>query len=300
VTADPDLAPRDIENIHALRLSVDEESALCDRLAELDAQLAAALTALGADVSPDGNLGARREQRARAVRALRGRSEPVRRARRLQRALDRLLWRLALSGMDQVTHLLRQRSYQRVGRDELRQAGLLGLHNAARRFESRRGVRFSTYCRYWVRDAMGDTVGRLEYAARLPGKARRQLSKDRNELSPRQARALSRVRNAVDLDAPAGDDDAQRQGDLLTGERARWSPELRTRRQRRLSRLRRALDASDLSDRDRYVLTQRFGLGTRESRTNRELGDELGISSERVRQLQKRALKQLRRAYQAA
>jgi RNA polymerase sigma factor (sigma-70 family) len=109
------------------------------------------------------------------------------------------------------------------------------------------------------------------------------------------------VKRAVDLDATVGgDDDGQRHGDLLRADPQRWSPEHRVMSRSRLGRLARALQQSDLRTRDRYILTQRFGLGGNTARTNREIGDELGISGERVRQLQKRAVATLRRAYLAA
>jgi len=276
-----------------LRMTADEERSLCEERARAEDHLVELLRATSDELELPDDPTKRRPALAAAVRSLRGRGRSAVLARRLHKAIDRLTWRLALSGMGQVDHQLRRRSYTRVSRDELRQAGTLGLFRAASRFDAARGVRFSTFCRHHVREAMGDQVGDQEYVTRLPGKARRQLRKPAADLSRRQARALDAVRGAVDLDAPAGADSHELRGALVPAPVQRC-PQRSVMAGRGLDRLRRALDRAALKPRDRRILAHRYGLGGAEELSCRALGERLGVSGERVRQLQKRAEKRLR------
>lgn len=293
------MQPNDLTSISSLSasrlaLTPQEERDLCSSRREALRQL---VRVVGAEVEVDatGDFETTMTACRRSMGGLK--SASLRRmAGRLVRAIDRLTWRLALSGTQQLQHQLARRRYQRTERTELQQAGLEGMFRAATKFDDSKGVRFSTYCRFWIKDAMGECVGRLEYAVRVPSKARRQLRHGKN-LSDRQERALHAVRHAVDLDAPCNDDEGTYR--MLLPANAP-SPEEDLSQRQATERLGEALESAPLDERERTIVALRFGLGGRERCTNREIGDQFGISGERVRQLQNRALDKLRVALMAA
>jgi RNA polymerase primary sigma factor len=224
-----------------------------------------------------------------------GVTEAGRRARELHRRARRLLWRLALSGLPQVEHAL-HRASTRVPREALRQAGVMGLYRAACRFEPRRGLRLSTYCRYWVREAMQDLAGRLDHVTRLPASARRQLRADPRELSARQAQALDRVRRTVRFEAPTPGKGDQTWSDVIADPRPKPRPDVIIARRRRARRARHALDVAPLDARERDILAHRLELDGAPRQSFRELGARHEVSGERVRQVFNAALSRLEKA----
>lgn len=278
-----------------LSLSPAEERELLDGLREAERELAAALSDVGESVDEPPR---RKPHRWRMkvdefVESLDRADPSSSRILRLHQRVRRLVWRLAMSGLSQVDHVLSKQSFSRVSQEDMRQAGVVGLFRAARRFEPARGLRFSTYCRYWVQATVGDLVGEQEYVVRLPSKARRQLCKEPEALSDRQARALDRVRHSVALDQPTAADGSQTWGERLEDGRIEPPVEQVVHRQR-LQAVREALDVAPLDARQRKILAHRFELGGADHKTFRELGEGLGISGERARQLQVKALRNLR------
>jgi len=197
---------------------------------------------------------------------------------------------------------------------DLIQEGNLGLMRAAEKFDYNRGCHFGTYATWWIRQAVSRAAGEQSRLIHLPEhvatrlrKVRRvasQLSQE-NGLDPLPEQIaeacnldvdevidlLSVIEQPVSLDAPVDDDARYSLADTLEDSAAPAPAE--TASQHLLGEeLHRALAL--LTPRERAVITLRYGIGDGHSRTLLEVGKELGISRERVRQLEVVALMKLR------
>jgi len=197
---------------------------------------------------------------------------------------------------------------------DLIQEGNLGLMRAAEKFDYRRGCHFGTYATWWIRQAVSRAAGEQSRLIHLPEhvatrlrKVRRiaaQLSQE-NGLDPLPEQIadacnidldevidlLGIIEQPVSLDAPVDDEARYSLGDTLEDSAAPAPAE--TASQHLLGEeLHRALAL--LTPRERSVITLRYGIGDGRSRTLLEVGKELGISRERVRQLEVVALMKLR------
>ncbi len=282
--------PKSLE-ARALSLDPAQERALTDRMQALIEDILRSIRAAGHELR-DAPQRSRQEWLDQLEALLDQHADELQDAASMHRELRRMRWRLALSAMDQVEHELSRRRYQRLSREDLRQAGLLGLFEAARRFEASRGHRFSTYARWWVRAYMNEAVGSQEYVVRLPNGAQKQLRHvgEPRTLNRRQEQALSRVRQAVSIEAPEGD--GRTVADRLVAEDS--DPSVAVERKQLLRRVRKARQAGELSNRHHQILAARYGLEGTPRQTYRDLGRDLGVSGERVRQLERQALKRMR------
>jgi len=197
---------------------------------------------------------------------------------------------------------------------DLIQEGNLGLMRAAEKFDYQRGCHFGTYATWWIRQAVSRAAGEHARLIHLPEhvatrlrKVRRiaaQLSQE-NGLDPLPEQIaeachlginevldlLGVIEQPVSLDAPVDDEARYSLADTLEDSTTPTPPE--TASQHLLGEeLHRALALLTL--RERAVVTLRYGIGDGRSRTLLEVGKELGISRERVRQLEVVALMKLR------
>lgn len=197
---------------------------------------------------------------------------------------------------------------------DLIQEGNLGLMRAAEKFDYQRGCHFGTYATWWIRQAVSRAAGEQSRMIHLPEhvatrlrKVRRvaaQLSQE-NGLDPLPEQIaeacnigveevvdlLSVIEQPVSLDAPVDDEARYSLADTLEDSSTPTPSE--TASQHLLGEeLHRALAV--LTPRERSVVTLRYGIGDGRSRTLLEVGKELGISRERVRQLEVVALMKLR------
>ena len=221
---------------------------------------------------------------------------------------------LADANLRLVVSVARRYSNRGVPLIDLIQEGNLGLLRAVEKFDWRRGFKFSTYATWWIRQAVSraiaddartiripvhlyDVVNRM---ARVSSQLHQELGREPTEaeigaalqLSPERVRELSQVLpQPVSLDGFVGDDQDTRLSDMVADENA-TNLELAAEYRLLAERIRDTL--LTLTPRERRVIERRFGLGDDKDESLTAIGREIGVTRERIRQIESTALRKLR------
>lgn len=242
--------------------------------------------------------------------------EEVRLALRIARGDGQAKARLVESNMRLVVSIAKAYRSSGIPFEDLIQEGAIGLMTAAERFDPKRGYRFSTYATQWIRQAIGRAVDNKAKSIRLPAhvseslrkidkarsEMRRELGEDptpeqlavRTGISTRKVCSLlNTTQEPISLDMPVGDEENTSLGSLLYD---KTSPDP----QEELidAEMREEIDCllGSLDDREQLIMRKRFGFDGEDTYVLQQIGEELNISRERVRQIEAQALRKLRSA----
>ncbi|TMR89871.1 sigma-70 family RNA polymerase sigma factor [Nonomuraea basaltis] len=222
---------------------------------------------------------------------------------------------LIRSNLRLVVAAARRYSYRGLPLLDVIQEGNLGLIRAVEKFDYRRGYKFSTYGMWWIRQAIERGIHDKSRTVRLPIHVAEELSRlirierqlatelgreptdaelgESAERTSAQVASLRRLgQDMVSLDVPVGEYGEGRMGDMIADEDGIQVQEL-TERRAMSAELNEVVTM--LPPREAYVIRLRYGLSGHEIKTYTEIGEQLGLTRERIRQLEKQALKRLRK-----
>jgi RNA polymerase nonessential primary-like sigma factor len=312
-----------------VRLTAEEEQALAQAAQEAEAVALDAIMDIDVATHILGRIPKREERtRAGAVNRLEEAIEAVwacsrdnasirtqaRQAKQAWAEAENYRWCLAMSGRRIAYGEARKLTGPYMSEEDLAQEGFIGLLRAAKRFEPDRGIRFSTYARWWVRAQMTRAIDHTGRPVRLPGCAVEQTRNLRKAMSRFESSGMpygvqdlaaeigvevSRVEllmsqgKVVSLDQPSDGGKSGRQWESILPDEEAVGPDQMAVLTQELGRMRAAMSVL-LTERQQYVLQRRYGLVDGHFRTLSAIGRELSLSRERVRQIERDALERLR------
>jgi len=245
------------------------------------------------------------------------RDEEVELARRIERGDLTAKERLVNSNLRLVVSNARSYEGLDLPLQDLIQEGMLGLIRAAEKFDWRKGYKFSTYATFWIRESIQRAIANRARPIRIPvhiGQRERRIGRARAalvaelgreptdeetaaaaELDVREVRATRDVARVVtSLDQPVGEEDETTLGALLASDAG--APDEQVEIADRDHALRRALER--LPEAERNVVMLRYGIDADAPTPLREAGRRLGMSSDAVRKLERKALAELAESHE--